>query len=161
MPDDHDLSLRDLADRIADLTRVVTRQAGTIDELLEDNRARAARDRAGADAPLLVDLLGLRSDAAACAATARTRRERSAFSALAAGLDRLIAGRGGQVVEPTPGTAFDAAQMDAVEVAKTDDRALDRTVADVVEPGLRLTDSGRCLRPARVVVHRHVEAAGP
>jgi molecular chaperone GrpE len=35
----------------------------------------------------------------------------------------------------------------------TDDAALDRTVAALLEPGLEV--DGRSVRPARVVVHRH------
>ncbi len=35
----------------------------------------------------------------------------------------------------------------------TDDAALDRTVAALLEPGLEV--GGRSVRPARVAVHRH------
>ena len=146
---------RDLADRIDDLGRVLSRQARTIGEMADEARARAARERVGADLPLLADLLALHADAAACAATARSRRERDAFAAMAAGLERLIAGRGGALVAPAPGEDFDAAQMDAVEVVATDDPALDRTVEALRAPGLRLADGGRSVRPAAVVVRRH------
>lgn len=147
-------SLQDLADAVTDLGRIVARQGASLDRLLDDGRAAAARARAGADLPLLVDLLALHRDAAACAATARSRRERDAFGAVAGGLERLITGRGGQLVTPADGTAFDAATMDAVEVEPTDDPAADRTVAAVLEPGLWLTEAGRSARPARVVVRR-------
>lgn len=153
MPDDS--AYADLAERLDDLTRAVTRQAATLEKLADDARAREAKERAGADVPLLVDLLALHGDAAACAATARTRRERDAFTAVAAGLARLIVGRGGELVVPPPGAEFDAASMEAAEVRPTDDPALDRVVAAVLAPGLRLIVLGRTVRPARVAVHRH------
>ncbi len=88
-----------------------------------------------------------------CAATARTRRERAAFTAIAAGLERLLVGRGGSVVEPAVGEAFSGTRMEAVEVVATDDPARDRTVAGLLAPGL--TVGGRSVRPARVAVYRH------
>lgn len=147
-------SPQDLADAITDVGRIVARQGASLDRLVDDSRAAAARARAGADVPLLVDLLALHRDASACAATARSRRERDAFGAIAGGLERLINGRGGQLVVPAEGAAFDAASMDAVEVEATDDEAADRTVAAVLEPGLWLGEAGRSVRPARVVVRR-------
>lgn len=147
-------SLQDLADAVTDLGRIVARQGASLDRLLDDSRAATARARAGADLPLLVDLLALHRDTTACAATARSRRERDAFGAVASGLERLITGRGGQLVVPAAEAAFDAATMDAVAVEPTDDPAADRTVAAVLEPGLWLTEAGRSARPARVVVRR-------
>lgn len=147
-------SPQDLADAITDVGRIVARQGASLDRLLDDSRAAAARARAGADVPLLVDLLALHRDATACATTARSRRERDAFGAIASGLERLVNGRGGRLVVPADGSAFDAASMDAVEVEETDDEAADRTVAAVVEPGLWLTELDRSARPARVVVRR-------
>lgn len=147
-------SAQDLADAITDVGRIVARQGASLDRLVDDSRAAAARARAGADVPLLVDLLALHRDATTCAATARSRRERDAFDAIAGGLERLINGRGGQLVVPLEGAAFDAASMDAVEVEQTDDEAADRTVAAVLEPGLWLGEAGRSVRPARVVVRR-------
>lgn len=147
-------SLQDLADAVTDLGRIVARQGASLDRLLDDSRAAAARARAGADLPLLVELVALHRDATACAATARSRRERDAFGAVAGGLERLITGRGGRLVVPAEGAAFDAATMDAVEVEPTGDPAADRTVAAVLEPGLWLTEAGRSARPARVVVRR-------
>lgn len=148
-------TLRDLADRIDDLAAVVSRQARTLGEMADDARARAARERAAADVPLLVDLAALHDDAAACAATARTRRERDAFAALAAGVERLLAGRGGALVTPAPGERFDPATMEAVEVVDTPDPSVDRTVQAVRRPGLRLVEAGRSVRPATVTVLRH------
>ncbi|TWH01892.1 molecular chaperone GrpE [Nocardioides sp. J9] len=147
-------TLQDLADAVVDVGRLVARQAASIDKLVDDGRAAAARARAGADVPLLVDLLALHRDASACAATARSRREREAFTAVAGGLERLIEGRGGRLVAPSPGAVFDATTMEAVEVVATDDAARDRTVAELVEPGLVVTELGRAVRPARVAVHR-------
>jgi molecular chaperone GrpE len=147
--------MRDLADAVTDLGRIVARQGAAIDRLVDDARAAAARDRAGADVALLVDLLALHRDAARCSATARSARERAAFDAVAHGLERLLAGRGGTLVTPAPGTEFDAATMEAAELVPTPDAADDRTVATVVEPGLVLTGLGRSVRPARVVVRRH------
>jgi molecular chaperone GrpE len=148
-----DPSLQDLADKIDDLSRLVSRQAATLGKLT-DGAARPGRD-----VPLLVELHALRGDALACAATARIRKDRSAFEAIAAGLERLLAGRGGTLVTPRPGHAFSAATMEAAEVVATDDAALDRTVAALLEPGLEV--EGRSVRPARVVVHRHAPPPPP
>lgn len=148
-------SLQDLADAVVDVGRLVARQAASIDRLVDDSRAAAARARVGADVPLLVDLLALHRDASACAATARSRREREAFGAVASGIERLIEGRGGRLVTPATGTAFDAVSMEAVEVVTTDDASRDRTVASLLEPGLVIADAGRSVRPARVAVHRY------
>jgi molecular chaperone GrpE len=148
-------TLRDLLDQITDLGRIVARQGASVERLVDDSRAAAARARAGADIPLLVDLFVLYCDASTCASTARSRRERAAFEALGAGLERLLTGRGATVVTPSPGVAFDPASMEAAEVVATDDPALDRTVHAVLEPGLWLIDAGRSVRPARVVVQRH------
>jgi molecular chaperone GrpE len=101
-----------------------------------------------------VELFALYCDASACASTARSRRERAAFEALGSGLERLLVGRDATLVTPAPGVAFDGASMAAVEVVATDDPALDRTVVAVLAPGLWLTEVGRSVRPARVVVRR-------
>ena len=142
-----DPSLQDLADKVDDLSRLVTRQTSTLAEIAD------ASGRSGPDVPLLVELHALRNDALACAATTRTRKERAAFAAIAGGLERLLAGRGGTLVSPRPGHPFSAATMEAAEVVGTDDAALDRTVAALLEPGLEV--EGRSVRPARVAVHRH------
>jgi molecular chaperone GrpE len=42
--------------------------------------------------------------------------------------------------------------MEAAEVVATDDPAADRTVAALLDAGLAV--DGRCVRPARVAVHR-------
>ncbi|GAA4807078.1 hypothetical protein ACFQ0K_01825 [Nocardioides caeni] len=149
-----DPSLQDLVDAVSDLGRIVSRQGATLDRLVDDSRAAAARARAGADVPLLVDLLALHRDASACAASARSRREREAFTAMAGGLQRLVEGRGGRLVMPVDGDAFDALTMEAAEIEDTDVADHDRTVARVLEPGLVLTEVGRSVRPARVVVRR-------
>ncbi|SHF75959.1 molecular chaperone GrpE [Jatrophihabitans endophyticus] len=148
-------SLQDLADAVTDLGRVVARQGASLDRLVDDARAAAARERAGADVALLVDLAALHRDARACAETARAARDRTAFTAIATGLERLLAGRGGTLVTPSVDDAFDAATMEAAEVVATGDRRLDRTVDSVREPGLSLPATGRSVRPARVVVRRH------
>jgi molecular chaperone GrpE len=142
-----DPSLQDLADKVDDLSRLVTRQTTTLATIAD------ASGRSGLDVPLLVELHALRTDALACAATTRTRKERAAFEAIAGGLERLLAGRGGTLVSPRPGHPFSAATMEAAEVVSTDDAALDRTVAALREPGLEV--EGRSVRPARVAVHRH------
>jgi molecular chaperone GrpE len=142
-----DPSLQDLLDKVDDLSRLVARQSAALARLVD------AGTRAGPDVPLLVELHALRNDAMACAATTRTRKERAAFEAIAAALERLLAGRGGTLVPPRPGHAFSAATMEAAEVVATDDAALDRTVAALLEPGLEV--DGRSVRPARVAVHRH------
>ncbi|WP_433631100.1 hypothetical protein [Nocardia sp. CA-120079] len=146
-------SLAHLAERIEDLTRVVARQATTIDRLADEAKARDRRDRAAADLPLVLELFAIHTDTAACAATAESPRERTAFEAVATRIERLIIGRGGTLVTPRPDDAFDSLTMEAADVAKTDDPALDRTVESVVRTGL--TVSGRSVRPAGVVVRRH------
>jgi molecular chaperone GrpE len=148
-------SLQDLFDQICDLGRIVARQGASVDRLVDDARAAAGRARAGADIPLLLDLFALYSDATTCASTARSRRERAAFEALATGLERLLAGRGAALVTPSPGAAFDATSMAVADVVATEDPTLDRTVDVLLEPGLRVTEAGRSVRPAQVVVRRH------
>ncbi|MEV2219730.1 hypothetical protein AB0E01_07620 [Nocardia vinacea] len=145
--------LAHLAERIEDLTRLIARQATTIDRLADEAKARDRRDRSGADLPLVLELFALHADSTACAATAESPRERAAFEAVATRIERLIVGRGGTLVTPRPDEAFDSLTMEAADVAKTDDPALDRTVESVVQTGL--TVSGRSVRPAGVVVRRH------
>ena len=99
-----------------------------------------------------MELHALRVDALACAATARSHRERDAFTAMAVGLERLLVGRGGTVVAPAVGAAFDARTMEAAEITPTADAAADRTVAALLEPGLSV--GPRSIRPARVAVHK-------
>lgn len=139
-------TLADLADKVDDVARLVSRQAVTLAAVSD------SRD-AGPDLPLLVELHHLRTDALTCAATARSRRERAAFTAVAGGLERLLVGRGGSVVAPQPGDAFSGTRMEAVEVVPTEDPEQDRTVAALLEQGLVV--DGRSIRPARVSVHRH------
>jgi molecular chaperone GrpE len=140
-----EVTLQDVADKVDDVARALTRQAATLGSL-SDGRA------AGPDVPLLVELHALRVDALACAATARTHRERDAFTAMAAGLERLLVGRGGTAVAPAVGAAFDARTMEAAEVTPTADAADDRTVAALLEPGLSV--GPRSIRPARVAVYK-------
>ena len=85
-----DPSLQDIADKVDDLSRLVTRQSTALARLVDGGAPTRA------DVPLLVELHALRSDALACAATTRARKERTAFEAIAAGLERLLAGRGVQ-----------------------------------------------------------------
>ncbi len=140
-------TLQDVSDKVDDVARALTRQAAVLAALSD-----AAPAAAGPDVPLLVDLHALRLDALACSTTARSRRERAAFDALAAGLERLLTGRGGTVLAPAAGTPFDGRTMEAADVVATDDPAADRTVAALHDPGLAA--AGRCVRPARVTVHR-------
>lgn len=144
-----------IIERLDDLARALRRQSAGIDRLAEDARARQAKDSVGADVSLLVDLFALHSDATACAATSRSNRERAGFEAMAAALERLIAGRGGEIVGPAPGAEFDPATMEAAEVRPTDAVSQDRHVAAVLSPGLRVTTVGRTVRAARVAVYRH------
>ena len=141
-----DPSLQELADKVDDVARLVQRQSAALGQLSD---ARAAT---GPDVPLLVELHALRADALSCAATARSRRERAAFTALAGGLERLLVGRGGAVVAPAAGDPFSGASMEAAEIVGTDDAALDRTVAAVLDEGLQV--GARSVRPARVAVLR-------
>lgn len=151
---------QELLDAVVDLGRIVTRQGATIDRLVDDSRATAARARAGGDVPLLVELHAMYLDAARFAGTSRAKRERAAFEAFAASVERLIAGRAGALVAPSAGAPFDALDMEAVEVVPTADEALDRTVAALLAPGLKLAETGRTVRPARVCVSR-LQRPGP
>ncbi|KXO97861.1 nucleotide exchange factor GrpE [Tsukamurella pseudospumae] len=139
-----------LAERIEDLARVLARQAGTVERLADAEQARATRDRLGADLPLVVDLFALLGDVTACVRTAESDREREAFEAVAGRVERLLVGRGGTVVQPRTGEAFDAATMEASDTVDTAEPDEDRTVAEVIAPGLGVP--GRSVRPARVVV---------
>jgi molecular chaperone GrpE len=140
-------TLSDISDKLDDVARLIARQGATLGAIAD---ARSADGRP--DLPLLVELHALRVDALRCAETARSRRERTGFDALAAGLERLLLGRGGTPVGPAPGEPFSGSTMEAVEVLATADPALDRTVARLLEPGLLA--GGRSVRPARVAVHR-------
>jgi molecular chaperone GrpE len=140
-----EVTLQDVADRVDDVARALARQAVALGALTD------ARD-AGPDLSLLVELHALRVDALACAATARTHRERDAFTAMATGLERLLVGRGGTTVAPAVGAAFDGRTMEAAEVTPTADAASDRTVAALLEPGLSV--GPRSIRPARVAVYK-------
>ncbi|WP_067848922.1 nucleotide exchange factor GrpE [Nocardia lijiangensis] len=145
-------SLAQLAERVEDLSRVVARQAATIERLADEAKARARHDRAGADLPLVVELFALHGDTAACAATAESARERAAFEAVAARVERLLTGRGAALVTPRPDDPFDSLTMEAADVTATADPDADRTVEALVQPGL--TVAGRSVRPAGVVVRR-------
>jgi molecular chaperone GrpE len=140
-----EVTLQDVADRVDDVARALARQAVTLGALSD------ARDAAGPDVSLLVELHALRVDALGCAATARTHRERDAFTAMAAGLERLLVARGGTAVAPAVGAAFDGRTMEAAQVTPTADAASDRTVAALLEPGLSV--GSRSIRPARVAVY--------
>lgn len=146
-----------LAERIEDLSRILARQAATIERLADEAKARDRRDRAGADLPLVTDLFALHGDTVTCARTAESDRDRAAFTALADRLERLLTGRGAALVAPVPDSAFDARTMEATDVVTAEDAAADRTVAALLAPGLRVGD--RSVRPASVVVRRYRPAA--
>ncbi|MET7774026.1 nucleotide exchange factor GrpE [Nocardia sp. NPDC005366] len=148
----------EIIERIDDLTRVVARQAATIERLADDAKARAQRERHGADLPLVIELFALLGDTTACAGTAETPRERAAFEAVAARIERLLTGRGGILVAPGVGDAFDALTMEAADVVRTDVPDADRTVASLIQPGLSIP--GRSVRPARVVVRQYRKSEG-
>ena len=77
-----------------------------------------------------------RSITSSTCAVSASEADRPAFELLRAGLERLIVGRGGAVVAPPAGTDFDARTMEAVDVHPTDDTSADRTVAELLRPGL-------------------------
>jgi molecular chaperone GrpE len=147
-----DPTLVDIADKVDDVARMLARQAGTLSALVD---ARPAET--GPDLPLLVELHTLRLDALRCADTARSRRERTAFEALAGGLGRLLAGRGGIVVEPVVGEPFSGSTMEVADVRPAASADDDRTVAELLEPGLRV--GTRSVRAARVAVYRYRDRA--
>jgi molecular chaperone GrpE len=148
-----DPSIRDLADKVDDLSRLVARQSGALGQIADSRR------RPGSDVALLVDLHALRGDALAAASTTRSGKERGAFEAIATGLERLLAGRGGVLVVPRAGHAFSAATMEAADEVACADASLDRTVAALLAPGLEA--DGRTVRPARVAVHRYAAQSVP
>lgn len=143
---------RRLDERLEDLGRVIVRQSQSLDRLLDAEKKRSARDAAGADLALLVDLLALYGDAAGCASASTDAADRAAFTALSDGLERVIVGRGGTLVTPRIGDDFDAVTMDAVDTRETGAADRSRTVADVLRPGLNV--GPRSVRPAAVVVYR-------
>lgn len=147
-PTVREITLQEIADKVDDVSRLLTRQGATLQRIAEP-----AAVASGPDTPLLVELHALLVDALTCADTARTRRERAAFVAMAAGLERMLVGRGGGLVAPAAGEPFSGTTMEAAEVAGTDDPALDRTVAGLLAPGLLA--GGRSVRPARVAVWRY------
>ncbi|MGW0249364.1 nucleotide exchange factor GrpE [Nocardia goodfellowii] len=149
-------TLTRLVEQVGDLSRVIARQAATIERLTDDAKSRAQQDRAGADLPMIVELFALHNDAATCASTAESDRERDGFAAIATRVERLLAGRGALLVTPQPDDAFDPRTMEASAVAPTADPAADRTVDAVIQPGLSVAD--RSIRPASVVVRRHRDA---
>ncbi|QLY29717.1 nucleotide exchange factor GrpE [Nocardia huaxiensis] len=146
-----------LTERIDDLARVIARQGSALDRLADDAKARAQRERAGADVPLVVELFALYGDAQALGTTAHSEAERTAFETFANRVERLLTGRGGQLVLPAPGAVFDALTMEAADVVDTEDAAADRTVEDVLQPGLTIAE--RSVRPAKVIVRRHRAAS--
>src|SRR5690606_33006486 len=87
-----------LSEHIEDLSRVVARQAATIERLADEAKARDRRERAGADLPLVTELFALHGDTVTCAHTAESDRDRDAFTALATRVERLLTGRGATLV---------------------------------------------------------------
>ncbi|MEV6275984.1 nucleotide exchange factor GrpE [Nocardia sp. NPDC051832] len=152
-PDPVQQTLTRLVEQVEDLSRVIARQAATIERLTDDARSRAQQERAGADLPLVVELFALYNDSAACASTAESDRERDAFAAATTRVERLLAGRGAALVTPRPDEPFDPLTMEATDVAATADPAADRTIDALIQPGLSV--SGRSIRPASVIVRRH------
>lgn len=138
---DVDDQLRQLAERVEDLTRVVVRQAQTLDQLVDADRARTS----GPDLPLLVVLFAVFVDADACA-----RSGDAAFASIAGSLERLITGRGGEIITPSVGDPFEVSTMEAVDVRPATADDTPRTVADPIRPGLRV--GPRSVRPAMVTV---------
>lgn len=147
--------LAELGEQVSDLALMVARQTRTIERLVDAAKTPSAA--AGVDSALLVDLFALHTDAATCAVSA-SEADRPAFELLRAGLERLIVGRGGAVVAPPAGTDFDARTMEAVDVHPTDDTSADRTVAELLRPGLVVGE--RSVRPAAVVVFRSGQSSG-
>ncbi|MFE0751748.1 nucleotide exchange factor GrpE [Gordonia sp. NPDC058843] len=147
-PERHDVLGR-LGEQVSDLALVVARQTRTIERLVDAAKSPAAA--AVGDTALLVDLFALHTDAATCAVSA-SEADRPAFELLRDGLERLIVGRGGVVVAPLPGADFDARTMEAVDVLSAADTSADRTVAELLRPGLVVGE--RSVRPAAVVVFR-------
>ena len=152
---DRTAGLEQLREQVSDLALVVARQTRTIERLVD--AAKRPGGSATVDVSLLVDLFALHTDAATCAVSA-SEADRPAFELLRAGLERLIVGRGGAVVAPPPGADFDARTMEAVDVRAATDTSADRTVAELLHPGLVVGE--RSVRPAAVVVFRSGQSSG-
>lgn len=90
-------------ERVDDLARVIARQAGTIERLVDEAKARAQRERAGADLPLVVELFALYGDARTLADTAGSETERAAFETFAGGWSGCSPGAVGGWWRPNPG----------------------------------------------------------
>uniref|UniRef100_UPI003D8D705D nucleotide exchange factor GrpE n=1 Tax=Gordonia sp. B7-2 TaxID=3420932 RepID=UPI003D8D705D len=139
-----------LAEQVSDLARVVTRQSLTLDRLVASDKARSGGQ--ASDRPLLVDLFALYTDADVCARSAESEREAAAFTALRDGLERLIVGRDGAVINPCAGDEFDVAVMEAADTLSAGDASATKgRVAEMIRPGLVV--AGRSVRPAMVTVY--------
>lgn len=142
-----------ITERIDDLARVIARQAATIERLADAAKLKDREERAEADAPLLRDLFALHGLAQTFVSTSNSEPDRQGFEAINRRVERMLAERGGELVTPFRGTAFDPETMEAAEVAGTDDPEADKTVESVIQPGLTIGD--RSIRPAKVVVRRY------
>ncbi|MTE13404.1 nucleotide exchange factor GrpE [Nocardia sp. CT2-14] len=145
-----------ITERIDDLARVIARQAATIERLADAAKLKIQDERAEADAPLIRDLFALHGLAQTFASTSNSEPDRQGFEAMSRRVERMLAERGGELVTPFRGTAFDPETMEAAELTATDDPTADRTVESVIQPGLSIGD--RSIRPAKVVVRRYRRA---
>lgn len=142
-----------ITERIDDLARVIARQAATIERLADEAKLKIRDERAEHDAPLIRDLFALHGLAQTFASTSNSEPDRQGFEAMGRRVERMLTERGGQLVTPFRGTAFDPDTMEAAELTDTDDPTADRTVESVIQPGLTVGD--RSIRPAKVVVRRY------
>lgn len=149
-------SLDRITERIDDLARVIARQAATIERLADEAKVQIRDERAEADAPMLRDLFALHGLAQTFASTSNSEADRPGFEAISRRVERMLTERGGQLVTPFRGAAFDPEVMEAAELADTNDPEADRTVESVIQPGLTVGD--RSIRPAKVVVRRYRRA---
>ncbi|WP_369640302.1 nucleotide exchange factor GrpE [Nocardia sp. JMUB6875] len=145
-----------ITERIDDLARVIARQAATIERLADEAKVQIRDERAEADAPLIRDLFALHGLAQTFASTSNSEADRPGFEAISRRVERMLTERGGQLVTPFRGAAFDPDVMEAAELSDTDDPDADRTVESVIQPGLTVGD--RSIRPAKVVVRRYRRA---
>lgn len=146
-------SIDRVVERIDDLTRVIARQAATIERLADKAELRLRDERAENDAPLVGDLFALHGLAQAFASTTQSDPDKQGFEAIARRVERMLVERGGKLVTPFRGTPFDPDVMEAAELTATDDPTADRTVESVIQPGLSIGDHS--IRAAKVVVRRY------
>jgi molecular chaperone GrpE (heat shock protein) len=140
-----------------ELATVARKQTEMADELHAENRRLRTGEIREAVAPLVRGLARLADDLSLMGATADEAPKDLVH--LARQVEDLLHDAGVFALRPEIGEPFDPHFHRATGKAKTDDSALQGTIARVSRSGLR-RDDGRLLRPVDVVVFRY-EAPSP